>query len=327
MSELPRDVHLFSRGPKRILTIDGGGIRGLLSLGFLEQIEAELRRRLPLAQRRDFRLSDYFDLIAGSSTGGVIASFLALGCTVDEARSEFRYVCSEGFSRGKMRPWGFEPTFNQDGVDKAIDNALGDILEALGDERNAPLRMESPHLKTGLMICGKLINHPRPWIITNNPRSKFWSPASPYWRSYFEKNEWPGPFGLNQIDLRSVLKSTTMAAFDPSPREVKLGIEVRGAFIDGGLSVYNDPALQAFLMTTARWRRRPFSGAPTSPWGFDWDQGPDRLMIVSVGTGAFQNMIQPLEDPEQARFQSAQLMENLAQDASRMALYCLAKHV
>ena len=37
-----RDQHLFGPGPKRILSLDGGGVRGIISLAYLERIEALL---------------------------------------------------------------------------------------------------------------------------------------------------------------------------------------------------------------------------------------------------------------------------------------------
>ena len=37
-----RDRHLFGPGPKRILSLDGGGVRGVISVAFLERIEAIL---------------------------------------------------------------------------------------------------------------------------------------------------------------------------------------------------------------------------------------------------------------------------------------------
>jgi hypothetical protein len=67
--------------PKRILALDGGGIRGTLSLGFLEKVESTLRADLG---KPEMVLSDYFDLIAGTSTGAIIAGALAIGMPVEK---------------------------------------------------------------------------------------------------------------------------------------------------------------------------------------------------------------------------------------------------
>ena len=40
-----RDDHLFGPGPKRVLALDGGGVRGIISLAYLERLEAMLRDR------------------------------------------------------------------------------------------------------------------------------------------------------------------------------------------------------------------------------------------------------------------------------------------
>jgi patatin-like phospholipase/acyl hydrolase len=40
MWDCERDRRLFSPGPKRILSLDGGGVRGIIALAFLERIEA-----------------------------------------------------------------------------------------------------------------------------------------------------------------------------------------------------------------------------------------------------------------------------------------------
>lgn len=52
-----------------ILSVDGGGIRGILPGTILEYIEDELRR----LDGNDRRLADYFDLVAGTSTGGILS--------------------------------------------------------------------------------------------------------------------------------------------------------------------------------------------------------------------------------------------------------------
>ena len=74
------EARLSAKGPKRILALDGGGIRGAITLGFLEQIErtlAERHEREGIMPKADFRLHHYFDLIGGTSTGSIIAALLA----------------------------------------------------------------------------------------------------------------------------------------------------------------------------------------------------------------------------------------------------------
>ena len=63
--------------PFRILSIDGGGIRGIFPADFLAGLEERLQGP---------RLTDYFDLIAGTSTGGIIALGLASGLRAAEIR-------------------------------------------------------------------------------------------------------------------------------------------------------------------------------------------------------------------------------------------------
>ena len=71
-----RDEHLQNDGrPKRVLALDGGGLRGILTLSFLAEIESMLRERHDGSKL--FRLAHYFDLIAGTSTGAIIAAALA----------------------------------------------------------------------------------------------------------------------------------------------------------------------------------------------------------------------------------------------------------
>ena len=64
----------------KILSIDGGGIRGIIPCKLLTDLESELMKR----DGENARLADYFDLICGTSTGGIIAIGLALGLTAKE---------------------------------------------------------------------------------------------------------------------------------------------------------------------------------------------------------------------------------------------------
>jgi patatin-like phospholipase/acyl hydrolase len=59
-------------GQRRLLALDGGGIRGLVTLGILEKLEADLRAASGAGASS--RLSDYFDFIGGTSTGAILAA-------------------------------------------------------------------------------------------------------------------------------------------------------------------------------------------------------------------------------------------------------------
>ncbi len=64
----------------RVLSLDGGGAKGFYTLGVLKEIEAMAGRPL----------SECFDLIFGTSTGGIIAALLALGYRIDEIHKLYK---------------------------------------------------------------------------------------------------------------------------------------------------------------------------------------------------------------------------------------------
>ena len=65
---------MMQKPKKRILALDGGGIKGVFAASFLETIEENTGKRI----------ADHFDLIAGTSTGGIIALGLGLGMSAKE---------------------------------------------------------------------------------------------------------------------------------------------------------------------------------------------------------------------------------------------------
>jgi patatin-like phospholipase/acyl hydrolase len=85
------------RGQHRATQDNGGGIRGVLTLGYLERVEDILRKRH--GGDPDFRLSDYFDLIGGTSTGSIIAAGLALGFSVEKLQGIYRTLAGRGFQK------------------------------------------------------------------------------------------------------------------------------------------------------------------------------------------------------------------------------------
>lgn len=64
---------------KRVLSLDGGGVRGAVIIAFLEEIE----RQIAAIEGRKVRLCDWFDPIGGTSTGAIIVGGLALGYSAE----------------------------------------------------------------------------------------------------------------------------------------------------------------------------------------------------------------------------------------------------
>ena len=85
----------------RVLSLDGGGVRGIVELVILQEIERSLGPGLPIQA--------FFDLIVGTSTGGIIALGLgANGWTVQKCILHFESLCREAFTRRGIAIPGIE---------------------------------------------------------------------------------------------------------------------------------------------------------------------------------------------------------------------------
>jgi patatin-like phospholipase/acyl hydrolase len=71
---------MATQAPLRILSLDGGGVRGISSLYMLKDVMAQIKRQRrgenPNMPVSDVRPCEVFDLICGTSTGGLIAIML-----------------------------------------------------------------------------------------------------------------------------------------------------------------------------------------------------------------------------------------------------------
>lgn len=249
MEHKTRDEHLFGPGPKRILALDGGGIRGILTLGYLERMENILRKRF--GGDPDFRLSDYFDLIGGTSTGSIIATGLALGFSVKKIQDIYGTLAAEVFKRPFLSLGLFSAKFPEEPLIKALTQQFGD--NTLGSEE----------LKTGVMIMTKRFDTGSAWVIFNNPRSKYFNPSG------IDRTAIPNSSFL----LRQVVRASTAAPHYFQPERFPVAQGVDGAFVDGGVSVFNNPSLQLFMLATIK------------GYGLDWPVGANKLLLVSLGTG------------------------------------------
>ena len=231
-------------GPKRILALDGGGIRGIVTLEILARIESLLREKS--GGRDDFVLADYFDFIAGTSTGAIIGTALSLGMSVTDIRSFYLDTGKQMFEQASVLR-----RFRYKYEDRQLSQKLHEVF-------GAATTLGSDRLKTLVMAVMRNATTDSPWPVTNNPFAKF------------NQRELPG-CNLN-IPLWQLVRASTAAPVFFPPEVVPVGDE-KFIFIDGALTTYNNPAFQAFLMATVE------------PYNLNWPTGEDQILVVSIGTG------------------------------------------
>ncbi|MFT3793112.1 patatin-like phospholipase family protein [Flavobacterium sp.] len=237
---------------KRILALDGGGIRGILTLGMLKEIENQVK-----AKGYD-KLCDYYDVMSGTSTGAIIASALSLGKTVDEVTQLYLDLGKEIFGKGRRmkilkRKWTISRAFLKENYSsKKIEQYLKDNL---GEDI---LISNDTDIKCGLIINTKRADTYSLWTIGNHPNA-----------TYAKANA--------HFKLWELCRASSAAPYYFMPKllhpKTSKGVSLDAVYIDGGLSLANSPAWQAFLAVTV------------PSFGFDWKSGKDAIYITSLGTG------------------------------------------
>lgn len=238
-----------SPGPKRLLALDGGGIRGMLSLGVLREIEAKLRSR---SGDRSLVLSDYFDYVGGTSTGAIIATGLALGMTVDDLERHYRRLAGKIF-RKRFLTRRLRSLYR----DKPLTKHLNDIL---GDGRT----LGDPDFESLLLVVLHNTSTDSPWPLSNCTEAKY-NRADRY-------SETPSDRNLD-LALTEVVRGSTAAPLYFAPQEIVVGDRIV-TFQDGGITPFNNPAFILFAMATL------------PEYGLGWSTGVDEMLLTSIGTGS-----------------------------------------
>jgi patatin-like phospholipase/acyl hydrolase len=237
---------LKKTGPRKLLACDGGGIRGIISIEILARIEADLRKS---SGNPKLVLSDYFDYVAGTSTGAIIATLIALGYSVDEAREFYLKSGAEMFQKAKL--WErFRTKFKDDKLSEMLRNTVGKDTQFGSDK-----------LQSLLMMVLRNATTDSPWPLSNNPAAKYNDPTRA------DDNL--------KLPLWQLVRASTAAPTYFPPEVIHVGRDF--IFVDGGVTMYNNPAFQLFLMATSE------------PYRLCWRTGEDDMLLISVGTGASAN--------------------------------------
>ena len=138
--------------PKKLLSLDGGGIRGVITLEILARIEDILRQTKGMGNP-GFRLADYFDYIAGTSTGAIIAACLSIGMSVSEI-SHFYH----SFSKEMFTPAGYLKRLRYKYEDDKLSAQLKEVL-------GASTTLGSDTVRTLLMMVMRNATTDSPWRV------------------------------------------------------------------------------------------------------------------------------------------------------------------
>jgi hypothetical protein len=188
---------------KRILTIDGGGVRGIIPLACLVRLESK--------EGKPSR--EIFDMVAGTSTGALIAAGISLGISARGLLALYRELASKAFQR---LPW-WQILLNG-GNHRYSNEFIDQTLVQVGADR--PLNS----LPIDVMITGKN---------TETGRTDFFVRDNP------GNDERWGTMSLKDAVLASIAAPT----YFPAHTAQILGEDY--TWVDGGVGVAGNPCYQA----------------------------------------------------------------------------------
>ena len=240
---------LTKAGPRKLLACDGGGIRGIISVEILARIEKDLRAA---SGKADLVLADYFDYVGGTSTGAIIATLVALGLSMDRIREFYLASGAQMFEPAKL--WErLHTKFEDDSLSKMLKEIIGEGT-LLGSDK----------LQTLLMMVLRNATTDSPWPLSNNPQAKYNDLAV------------RGDGSNLHLPLWQLVRASTAAPTYFPPEVLNVGPR-QFVCVDGGVTMYNNPAFQLFLM------------ASSDSYRLRWPTGEERMLLISVGTGASAN--------------------------------------
>jgi uncharacterized protein len=263
------EARIATPGPKKLLAVDGGGIRGLIALEFLDRIETLLRDKYG---RRDMVLADYFDYVGGTSTGAIIATAISLGFPTAKIREFYLSGARTMFDPANV----FLRMARQFGPNALITKILSSvgiltsssmftakalasqIRTVLGSDGAGDITLGTDRLRTLLLVVMRNATTDSPWPVSNNPKAKYNQPDLPNCNL--------------RLPLWQLVRASCAAPIFFPPEVIDVGDE-RFIFVDGGVTVYQNPAFLLFLMATL------------PPYGLQWQAGERNMLLVSVGTG------------------------------------------
>lgn len=237
----------------RILSLDGGGIRGIIPGIILSYLEDELKQK---TRNQNTSIGQYFDFMAGTSTGGI----LSLVYLCPDRHGNFKYGARDALS--------MYVNLGDDIFNLSLKKQL-QSLAGLADEKYAETELEN--ILDRFLENSKLSQALRPCLITSydiqNRKSFFFTSAD-------------ADSDVHDFLMKDVARATSAAPTYFEAARVKSLFGSPYALVDGGVFA-NNPSLCAY----AEARGIDFSTFLKDPDKPDRPSAKDMLM-VSIGTGS-----------------------------------------
>ncbi|KAJ9562251.1 hypothetical protein OSB04_007411 [Centaurea solstitialis] len=244
---------LITRKLITVLSIDGGGIRGIIPGVILEYLESQLQE----LDGEDARVADYFDVIAGTSTGGLVTAML----TAPDQNNRPLYAAKD------IVPFYLE---NSPKIFKQIKGPFAGIIKLLkalvGPKYNGKYLKD---LVTSLLGTTKL-NQTLTNVVIPTFDIKTMQPL--IFSSFQVPREPTMDVQLSDICLGTSAAPTYLPAhyFQNDDREFNL--------IDGGMAA-NNPSLVAIGEVTRQVLKQDPKISPMTPLNYE------QFLVISLGTG------------------------------------------
>lgn len=213
----------------RILALDGGGIRGVISSTILEKVQEKIGQPL----------NEYFDLITGTSTGSILAAGLVLGIEPKELTKIYQEhgeeIFSSNFFRRNVSYWLNQPKYSNRGLTKVLKEYFGEIsLNNLREESKK--RNPDSNPKARLLILA--------YSTSQRYTNFFLSPL-------VDENPWYKDVKLWEVCLSSASAPTFFPPYKFNlsqnlPTNIGSDAPAEYTFVDGGVAA-NNPALGALV--------------------------------------------------------------------------------
>jgi Patatin-like phospholipase len=215
---------------RQVLALDGGGVRGIVTLRMLEAFE----------ERSGVQAGDYFDLFAGTSTGAIIAALLAFRrLAAREVLGLYRELV------GRVFEWSLSSSRIGRLTSRVMysrDFAEGRLAELFGDTTLGELPPGPRGPRAILLTTHDLVRNEE-LFLSNFPLKSGRANFGPTWK------------------VRDAVAASALSApwyFGPW----------EGRFTDGGLTVFNTPARQAAIEALDFCARPGFPEGRTVVWSF-----------------------------------------------------------